>query len=213
MASHYNNLKAGWLDKLVTMWMMETLQISCALENKTGLYFGAQHAWHATLGEFTHKPGLKTMELAFALLDHAGTFWLGVEKDPKSRFPETFRLFSVFESHVEEATNNGESQRICRMIEMKKEQLEAGIKAASNELAKMQEEMFSPPLVFLLVTHPQYGPPVLRAILQTCKNGRLDLDTIFEYKNNNSHLIDDNLPWNFLQESSKGEFEKQLCKN
>ena len=115
----------------------------------------------------------------------------------------------------EEAINNGESQHICRMIETKKEkkeQLEAGIKTASIELAKMQKEMFSPPLVFLLVTHPQYGPPVLRAILQTCKNGRLDLDTILEYNNNNRHLIDNNLSWSSLKESNKGEFQKHLCK-
>jgi hypothetical protein len=71
-----------------------------------------------------------------------------------SRFPETFRLFRLFESRAEEATNDGESQRIRGVIEMKKEQLEAGIKAASNECAKIQEEMFLPPLVYLLLTHP-----------------------------------------------------------
>ena len=76
----------------------------------------------------------------------------------------------------------------------------------------MQEEMFSPPLAFLLVTHPQYGPASLRAILEACKNGGLDLDTVFEYDNENAHLIDTNLSWGFLEESNKGEFEKRLCK-
>ena len=135
---HYNDWKIGQLNELVTMWMMETLQLNCAMEYESGLFFEAQHAWRATPGELTDKPGFKTMELAFALLDHAGPFWWGAEENPESRFPETFRLFRLFESHAEEATNDGGSQRIRGVIEMKKEQLEAGIKAASNECAKIQ---------------------------------------------------------------------------
>ena len=74
----------------------------------------------------------------------------------------------------------------------------------------MQEEMFSPPLVYLLVTHPQYGAAMIEAILQTCKNNGLDLDTVFECDNGKSHLINGNLSWGFLEERSKEEFEKRL---
>ena len=50
----------------------------------------------------------------------------------------------------------------------------------------------------------------MRAILETCWNGGLDLDTVFEYDAPNSHLIDPDLMWGFLEDEHKTEFERSL---
>ena len=84
---------------------------------------------------------------------------------------------------------------------------------ASNEYAKNQEKMFSTFLVNLLKTRSRYGATAMRAILRTCKNNWLDLDTVFECDNGNSHMINDELSWVFLGERNKGEFEKRLYEN
>ena len=80
-------------------------------------------------------------------------------------------------------------------------------------MQKNQEIMFSTFLVNLLKTRSRYGATAMRAILWTCKNNWLDLDTVFEYDNGNSHLVNGQLSWVFLGERNKGEFEKRLYEN
>ena len=139
LASFQNDWRTGRLNELVTMVMMEELQVHCSLEYEAGRFFEAQHAWHAMPGELTERPGFRTLELAFSLLDQAIPFWQGALENPESRFPETFRLFDLFQTQADACNDNTERQRITGIIEMKKEQLQAGIKATYDEMVKMQE--------------------------------------------------------------------------
>ena len=63
LSTYYNDWRVGRLEALVTMCMMPEMHINCALEYEAGLFFEAQHAWHAMPGELTCRPGLRTMEL------------------------------------------------------------------------------------------------------------------------------------------------------
>jgi len=212
LASYYNDWRTGRLDALVTMFMMPELQVNCALEYEAGQFFEAHHAWHAMPGELTDRPGFRTLELPCELLDHAFPWWSGALADPESRFPETFKLFKSFEDQAAAMDSDEDRKHLLDIVEMKKEQLEAGIKAGFDEMAKMQEDMFLPPLVFLLITHPRHGAGALRAILHTCQNGGLDLDTVYAYDEPNTHLIDNQLTWSFRDPSARSEFEKGLYK-
>ena len=52
---------------------------------------------------------------------------------------------------------------------------------------------------------------MLRAILQTCKNGGFDLGEImyiFDYDECNSYLINESLTWSFLGKDNMGDFER-----
>ena len=100
MASFYNDWKTGRLEELVTMLMMKDLQVNLALEYEAGRFFEAQHAWHAMPGELTNRPGLRTLELAFSLLDQAIPYWCGAVENPESRFPETYKLLRSFGGHT-----------------------------------------------------------------------------------------------------------------
>ena len=212
LASYYNDWRTGRLDALVTMFMMPELQVNCALEYEAGQFFEAHHAWHAMPGELTDRPGFRTLELPCELLDHAFPWWSGALADPESRFPETFKLFKSLEDQASAMDSDEDRKHLLDIVEMKKEQLEAGIKAGFDEMAKMQEDMFLPPLVFLLITHPRHGAGALRAILHTCQNGGLYLDTVYAYDETNTHLIDNQLTWSFLDPSARSEFEKGLYK-
>jgi len=212
MSTYYNDWKTGRLEELTTMLMMEELQVNCALEYEAGLFFEAQYAWHAMPGELTNRPGLRTMELPYAILDQAAPFWVGAMEDPESRFPETFRLFQRYQALADATDDDAERERLLGIIKLKTEQLVAGIRGAYDEMAKMQEDMFSAPLAFLLITPPEHGAGALRAILKTCQNGGLDLDTVFDYDLENSHLIDENLEWSFLEPDCMSDFEKNLHK-
>ena len=213
LSTYYNDWKTGRLEALVNMLMMPSLIINCSMEYEAGTFFEAHHSWHGMNGELSVRPGFRSLELVYELLDHAFPWWTGAMNDPKSRFPETYKLFEMFRDEAHAIDDESERERLLGIIEMKEEQLRAGIKAGRDEMAKMQDDMFLPPMVFTLITHPKYGAGALRAILQTCQNGGLDLDQVYDEDNENSHLIDERLSWSFLEPGNRSEFEQSVYEN
>ena len=87
-------------------------------------------------GELTSHAGLRTMELPHLLLDHATPWWIGAMNDPEKRFPETFKIFQSIKDRALASNNETEKERLLGILEMKREQLEAGIRAGYDEIAK-----------------------------------------------------------------------------
>ena len=71
LSTHCNDWKVGRLEALVGMSMMPSLVVNCAMEHDAGSFFEAHHNWHGTSGEFSTRPGFKTLELPSELFDHA----------------------------------------------------------------------------------------------------------------------------------------------
>ena len=105
---------------------------------------------------------------------------------------------------------DSERKKTLSIVKTKEEQIEAGIKSACDEMAKMQEDMCTLPMGVLIIIHPQYGAWALGVILQTCKNGGSDLDAIFENNDINSKLVDPIPNWSCLDEYQMTDFEKNV---
>ena len=213
LASYYNDWRVGRLDALISMFMMEELQVNCAFELESGMFFEIHYKFHGNNGELSSKSGLRTLDLFSELFDHAFPYVKKMMADPESMFPQAFRLLETFQKRADVAEEEGdlrERDRILGIIRMKKEQLELAIIEMHDELAKLEEDMFSPAQCILAISHPRHGAGAMRAILETCKNGGLDIDHVFEYDAPNAHMIDENLTWGFLEEENKTEFERGL---
>ena len=50
----------------------------------------------------------------------------------------------------------------------------------TKPLAKLTEDLFSPPLIFTLLTHPKFGAKTARAVFQRAKEGGLDLNGVWD---------------------------------
>ena len=192
---------------------MEELQVNCALELESGLFFEIHYNFHGNNGELSAKSGFRLLDLFSELFDHVFPYLKKIMANPEAMFPQTFRLFNTFQQRAERAEESGdfaERDRLLSIITMKKEQLAAAINAMHDECAKLEDDMFSPALCVLAITHPRHGAGAVRAIMETCRNGGLDIDTVFEYDAPNSHLIDPRLTWSFLAPEKKTEFERCL---
>ena len=97
LASFYNDWRVGRLDHLITMFMMEELQVNCALEMESGLFFEIHYNFHGHNGELSAKSGFRTMDLFSELLDHAFPYLRKIVANPASMFPQTFCLFKTFQ--------------------------------------------------------------------------------------------------------------------
>ena len=99
--------------------------------------FEAQHRWLSMPGELTSRPCLRTIKLPYSLLDHAAPWWVGAMNDPEKRFPETFKIFQSIKDRALASNDKAKKERLLGILEMKREQLEAGIRAGYDEMAKM----------------------------------------------------------------------------
>lgn len=79
-------------------------------------------------------------------------FWEDAVAHPVKRFPETFEYLN---EHVEEGP----------VRELKRRQILAGIKGGHQQLLKMSKKLLTAPLVFLVLSDPVRGPPLLRVII------------------------------------------------
>ena len=91
------------------------------------------------------------MELPYTILDKAALFWVEAMKDPESRFPETFGLFHCYQDLADATDDDAERERLLGIVKLKTEQLVAGIRGEYNKMAKMQEDIFSPPPPSVLI--------------------------------------------------------------
>ena len=76
-------------------------------------YFEWHYHWHALCGEFADRPGFRTLELFFEIVDHAFPFWTRALSDPRSCFSNAIK-------HIEDEM---EAKGLVKMAKMKRAQL------------------------------------------------------------------------------------------
>lgn len=149
------------------LWM-EAEAVQCFMEH----YF-----WHAQCGELADRPGFRSLEYIFEVLDHVMPRWHKALKNPASAFPNTMK-------HIKDEM---EDKGLDEMAEMKKAQLVEGIKCAHDEMAKMYKDFFMAPWVFTIFTCPKRGAIVLRVILTLIQEAGVDINGEYD---DAGHLID-----------------------
>ncbi len=78
------------------MFMMEELQVNCALELESGLFFEVHYNFHGNNGDLSTKSGLHAMDLFSEFLDHAFPYLRKVTADLTSMFLYMFCLSETF---------------------------------------------------------------------------------------------------------------------
>eukprot|EP00578_Thalassiosira_sp_NH16_P017511 CAMPEP_0181117028 /NCGR_PEP_ID=MMETSP1071-20121207/22271_1 /TAXON_ID=35127 /ORGANISM="Thalassiosira sp., Strain NH16" /LENGTH=83 /DNA_ID=CAMNT_0023201323 /DNA_START=248 /DNA_END=499 /DNA_ORIENTATION=- len=78
--------------------------------------------WHAQCGELADRPGFRSLEYIYEVLDHVMPRWHKALKNPASAFPNTMK-------HIKDEM---EDKGLGEMAEMKKAQLLEGIKCAHD---------------------------------------------------------------------------------
>ena len=71
-----------------------------------------------------------------------------------------------------------EDKGLTEMAEMKRAQLQEGIQAAYDEMAKLYNCFFTSPWVFTGFHCPKRGPTILRVVLKILKEQNVDLDAV-----------------------------------
>ena len=84
------------------------------------------------------------------LLEFIVPWWENARLNPEKVFPKSFKCLDEIP---------------IKNREIKKKQIEAGIKAGHDEILKMHHMLLSPPLIFLLLLSRQRGPLLMRSIL------------------------------------------------
>jgi len=188
-AYEYLPLVSGWkrtaLEELITWFMMPEIIVGIQFEAELVDYFEVTYQWHANVGELCKKSGFRTMELHHLLFDHIMPFWEGAIKEPKKRFPLTFK-------RIEEVDD-------LAFMTKKKDQVEAGIKAGYDEIKKLYQTLLKAPMIFLATLDPEKGPSILRAILALVEEEEVDINRADGYDDDDANgygiVVDEELEW------------------
>ena len=124
--------------------------VNLALEAELNYrYYEIVYAFHARCAEnCPDRAGFRLMEYHRLLIDFIIPFWKNAKTNPCDAFPDTWKMIKELD----------EKDR-----EKKFDQLTAAVEAVHDRVAKLYERWLKAPLVFLLLTHPDYGSSVLRA--------------------------------------------------
>ena len=192
-----SDFKYEVLEQIAKMTMNESIIISLTFEAElVSMYFDITYAYHAFGGENCERAGFRLMELPYLLINFIIPFWNKADEDPSQCFPKTMEA-------IDKMTDDDAKR-------MKKEQMKSATEAVVDRMAKLYERWFKPPLIFLFVTHPVHGPPILRVLLKCVSEATDDItenERSFDFDGDNSYPVDDFYKVEIDEEKQWGRFD------
>ena len=191
-----SDFKYEVLEQIAKMTMNESIIISLTFEAElVAMYFDITYAYHAFGGENCERAGFRLMELPYLLINFIIPFWNKADEDPSQCFPKTMEA-------IDKMTDDDAKR-------MKKEQMKSATEAVVDRMAKLYERWFKPPLIFLFVTHPVHGPPILRVLLKCVSEATDDItenERSFDFDGDNGYPVDDFYQVEIDEEKEWGRF-------
>lgn len=151
---YMHHRSSGWQRDACSDIIMDSLKpdviASLYYQQELGRFYQSALKWNAENGEIATRPGYRTLEVHQYWLDFAMPFWNEAADDPtKSAFRKAFEYLGQIEEQ--------------EIVDKMRERFIDGIEAARDEMNKMMNRLLSPPLVFLMLSHPNRGTDLLNA--------------------------------------------------
>lgn len=148
--------------KEIATWLsMPSVVLGLHFEAELGNYFEEIYAWHCRPGPLYKRSGFRMMEIYDIWLGFDVPWWNEAVNNPERQLPKTMK-------YLEE---NFEGEE----YEFRKSQIMRGLTKGRDEMMKMSTKyLLRPPLMYLLLTHREYGNGFLRAVLAVLAENPVD---------------------------------------
>ena len=138
--------------EIATWLSMPSIILGLHFESELGNYFEEIYAWHCRSGGLNKRSGFRMMEIYDVWLGFEVPWWNKAIKNPELQLPKTMKYLD----------DNFEGEEHA----FRKSQIMRGLNAGRDEMMKMSKRyLLRPPIMYLLLTHSDYGSAFLRAVL------------------------------------------------